>query len=89
MDCISVILSYNLTRSNQILSIIHFIIHFAAILHLFDVYKTLFMSNVFKMADHEFADIPKSHIIMYNIGTILDILCHCVNAYNFALKNIS
>lgn len=78
---------YNISNYMHIIMIIiHLYIHSYAIGYKLKLYKSNFYKNVFKMANYNFDEIDKSHRIGYILGTLQDIITHCLNAYYLIKK---
>ena len=77
-DMLSVVVSlYLLGRPNIMLSVIHFVIHSSACMHLCEIYPTHFYKEVFRLAELKTSTPIITNV--YVVFTVLDILCHFVN----------
>ena len=80
IDLISVIIAYLFLKTPLLLVLIHFIIHFQALLHLFE-FKSDFFAFVFDTAHQNL--VVKSRIMqtLYILGTLEDIFLHAIGFY--------
>ena len=78
-DMISVLICYGMTNGeNYILTLIHFIVHSTAVLHLYG-FESYFYGEVFKLAEMKTSAMWISAI--YFTLTMADIFCHIYNIY--------
>lgn len=78
VDMALALLTFSLTRRNHWMTLVHFVVHSTAVLHLLGVWETHFYREVYRLAELH----PSTALIttIYSVLTAEDILLHVLNA---------